>query len=259
MKDEFQTFLNALQFYTRIPLGKLVKYTPKRLENSIRYFPIIGIIVGGMTSVSVIFFDGLVGTLSAVIIGLLVGVLITGALHEDGLADCCDGFGGGWTKDRVLAIMKDSTIGVYGAIGLIFLFTLKVSFLWQLYTLSSHCVFIYSIVLTQVVSRSTTGLIMLFLDYARSDDSSKSSGVAKRLSFFNTIMLLGITGLTFGADHWFLIGPKMLWMLPILVVLMFLLGFYFKRRIGGYTGDCLGMAQQLSELVIYGTFVALWS
>ena len=125
MKDEFQTFLNALQFYTRIPLGKLVKYTPKRLENSIRYFPIIGIIVGGMTSVSVIFFDGLVGTLSAVIIGLLVGVLITGALHEDGLADCCDGFGGGWTKDRVLAIMKDSTIGVYGAIGLIFLLGLK--------------------------------------------------------------------------------------------------------------------------------------
>jgi adenosylcobinamide-GDP ribazoletransferase len=257
--NEFQTFLNAIQFYTRIPLGKAVKYTPKRLENSIRYFPIIGLIVGAMSGISIIFFDGLIGSLPGVIIGLLVGVLLTGALHEDGLADCCDGFGGGWTKEKVLSIMKDSSIGAYGAIGLIFLFTLKISLLWQLVALTSDYIFIYVIVLAQIVSRSATGLIMLFLDYARTDESSKSSGVAKRLSLVNTIMLLGIAALTFGAGIWFQIGPEMLWMLPVLGGLIFLLGLYFKRRIGGYTGDCLGMLQQLSELVIYGTFVALWS
>ena len=259
MMNEFQTFLNALQFYTRIPLGKAVKYTPKRVENSIRYFPIVGIIVGAASAGIIVGLDGYLGVFPAIIIGLLASVLITGALHEDGLADCCDGFGGGWTKEKVLLIMKDSSIGVYGALGLIFLFALKVSFLFQLILRLNNWEMLMLLVVAQVLSRVSGASIMLFLDYARTDDSSKSREVAKRLSILNVSVLLltgilGLAGTLCVTSNYCLIA-----LIPVLMILVFLMKLYFKRRIGGYTGDCLGMLQQLAELTVYGTFMVLWS
>lgn len=259
MMNEFQTFLNALQFYTRIPLGKSVKYTAKRQQDSIRYFPVIGLIVGAVMAGVILGLDSYLGDFSAVTLGLLVSVLITGALHEDGLADCCDGFGGGWTKKKVLSIMKDSSIGAYGAIGLIFLLILKFSLLIKLLSLLNDWSIVLVLITCQVISRSSAASIMLFLDYARTDDSSKSREVAKRLSTLNAILIfafgiVSIAGiLYFSAEYWVAI------LIPILALFVFLMKVYFKRRIGGYTGDCLGMLQQLSELVIYGTFVVLWN
>lgn len=257
--NEFQTFLNAVQFYTRIPLGNWVKYTPERLENSVRYFPMIGLIVGAPTAGAIIGLESVLGIAPAIIIGLILGVLFTGALHEDGLADCCDGFGGGWTKEKVLLIMKDSTIGAYGAIGLVLLFALKIAFLLPMVGRLKSVDLLIMFVSVQVLSRAGSVLIMRFMNYARTDDSSKSKNVAKRLSSLNTavicLFLMGITtGLYFYFDDlWMFFVP-----IPLLVMIVLLMG-YFNRRIGGYTGDCIGMAQQLGELTLYGTFVGLWN
>ncbi|MCH2229504.1 MAG: adenosylcobinamide-GDP ribazoletransferase [Crocinitomicaceae bacterium] len=259
MKNEIQTFLNALQFYTRIPLGKLAKYTPKRQEDSIRYFPIIGILVGTAMAFTIILLKGQLGCFTAIILGLLVGVLFTGGLHEDGLADCCDGFGGGWTKEKVLEIMKDSSIGAYGAIGLIFLFFLKLSLLSKLIPLYSNTMIFILILMIHVVSRSGAASMMRFLDYARSDNSSKSFHIAKRLSLVNTViviacMLLPIIGVAIYTNNiWWLI------LFPILFLLVVFMSVYFKKKIEGYTGDCLGMLQQLSELTLYATCIFLWN
>lgn len=257
--NEFQTFLNAVQFYTRIPLGDWVKYSPERLENSVRYFPVIGLLVGAPAAGAIIGLESVLGVAPALIIGLILGVLFTGALHGDGLADCCDGFGGGWTKEKVLLIMKDSTIGAYGAIGLVLLFALKIAFLLPMVSRLASVDFLIIVVAVQMLSRSGSALIMRFMDYARTDDSSKSKGIAKRLSPVNTAMicvfLIGVTvGLYFYYNEvWMLFVP-----VPLLVMIVLLM-MYFNHRIGGYTGDCLGMAQQLGELTLYGTFVGLWS
>lgn len=257
--NELQNFLNALQFYTRIPLGKSVKYTPKRQENSIRYFPFIGLLVGVLMVFSMLLLEDYISGFPSIILGLLVGVLFTGALHEDGLADCCDGFGGGWTKEKVLSIMKDSSIGAYGAIGLIFLFALKISFIFNLINQFDDSVFLYSMLLVQVLSRASAVSMLSFLDYARTDDSSKSKEVARRLSSANTLIVLFSFVAAIVSFCLLLDDYRILWVIPVLGVLVVLMGLYFKKRIGGYTGDCLGMLQQLSELALYLTILILWS
>ena len=257
--NELQTFLNALQFYTRLPLGKLVEYTPKRQENSIRYFPFIGLLVGVPMAFTMLFLENYILGFPSIIFGLLLGVLITGALHEDGLADCCDGFGGGWTKEKVLSIMKDSSIGAYGAIGLIFLFALKISLIFNLINQFDDEGFLYTILIVQVLSRASAVSIMSFLDYARTDDSSKSKEVARRLSPINAL-IVAISFVAAIVSFCLLIDDyRILWVIPVLGVLALLMGLYFKKRIGGYTGDCLGMLQQLSELTLYLTVLILWS
>lgn len=119
MKEQFKVFLTAVMFYTRIPCPTWVDHSAEYINKSTRYFPLIGWIVGGFFGVSLfvlnIFFDLQI----ALVLAIVFSVLLTGAFHEDGFADVCDGFGGGWTKDKILTIMKDSSIGVYGAIGLI--------------------------------------------------------------------------------------------------------------------------------------------
>ncbi len=124
-KTEIQVFFTALMFYTRIPCPKWVNHDPELLNKATRYFPLIGWIVGGFCA---LVFYGASFYLSkevSLILSFIVSILITGAFHEDGFADVCDGFGGGWTKEKILDIMKDSRVGAYGVIGIICLFLLK--------------------------------------------------------------------------------------------------------------------------------------
>ena len=112
-------------FYTRIPCPSNIDHSPEYINKATRYFPLIGWIVGGL-SFLVFYLSALLFEPSiAVILSLLCGVLVTGAFHEDGLADVVDGFGGGWKKQDILDIMKDSNIGAFGAIAIVLLFLLK--------------------------------------------------------------------------------------------------------------------------------------
>ena len=125
MKEEIKIFFTALMFYTRIPCPKNIDHSPEYINKATRYFPLIGWIVGAISFTVFWLSCHLFDSNISVLFSLIAGVLVTGAFHEDGLADAFDGFGGGWTKEKILDIMKDSRIGAYGVIALIFLFYLK--------------------------------------------------------------------------------------------------------------------------------------
>jgi len=260
MQKQLHIFLNALMFYTRISLPKWVKtddipYNDEMLNKATIYFPVIGWIVGGICA-SVFYVASLIFNNNPeipILLSIVVGVLTTGAFHEDGFADVCDGFGGGWTKEKILEIMKDSRVGTYGATGLILMFGLKFFTLEVLDKQTLICTLIVAHSLSRFVALS----FIFTLDYVREDALSKAKPIAKKLPLNDLLiaLMLGILPLFI-----YLIVTRnffLLLMIPPLVVLQLYLGYYFKKWIGGYTGDCLGATQQVAEVIIYLVVVAV--
>ena len=116
IKEEIKIFFTSLMFYTRLPCPSYIDHSENYLNKATRYFPLIGIIVGTISFLLFWIFNQIFNVEISIIIAIATGILITGAFHEDGFADTFDGFGGGWTKEKILEIMKDSRIGAYGAI-----------------------------------------------------------------------------------------------------------------------------------------------
>ena len=125
MKKELHLFFTALSFFTRIPCPKWVKYDPAYLQKSSTYFPLVGIIVGAFGAVVFYVSNLLFNTEIALLLSMASTIFVTAGFHEDGFADVCDGFGGGWTKEKILMIMKDSRLGTYGVSGLIIILAIK--------------------------------------------------------------------------------------------------------------------------------------
>jgi len=238
-------FLLALSFYTRLSHPQALDY--KRLPQAAIYLPLIGWLVGGICALVFYLADLVWPQATAVILAIITGILLTGALHEDGFADVCDGFGGGMNKQRILEIMKDSHVGVYGFIGLLLMLLLKISVLAEtptvipLVLLAGHS-----------ISRLSPLLLMQRYTYARGNDSKASGAVYqpsfRELAFATVIALLPLALLP---------ALCMLAIIPVLVATL-LLGHYFYRRIDGYTGDCLGASQQVAETVFYLSVSTLW-
>ncbi len=250
MKKEVQLFLTAIMFYTRIPVPRWVNHDPDYLNQATKYFPLMGWITGGMAALIFVIASILFTPPVAILLSMASSVLITGAFHEDGFADVCDGFGGGWTKEKILDIMKDSRVGAYGVIGTILILLTKFHLLLSLPIASVPAVLIAA----HALSRWTACSFILTHDYVRENEDSKAKPVAKQFtvphfliaSFFGIIPLL-------------LFQNKIAFLLIVPAYLMkSYLGWYFKKWIGGYTGDCLGATQQLCEIVIYLTALALW-
>ena len=131
-KKEVELFYTALGFFTRIPIPKRISFSQNNFNRCNRYFPHIGLITG---SVAVLVYWGTSFILPpsiAVLLSMVSSIIFTGAFHEDGFADVCDGFGGGWSKEQILTIMKDSRIGAYGSIGILFLLGIKFFALFHL-------------------------------------------------------------------------------------------------------------------------------
>jgi adenosylcobinamide-GDP ribazoletransferase len=168
-------------------------------------------------------------------------LLVTGGFHEDGLADCCDAFGGAYTREDVLRIMHDSRIGAFGAIALAMALALK----WQTLAALPPLRAAGLMIAAHAASRTCAISYLATLDYVRAEGKAKP--VAQRLSgaAFAWAALFGLPAL-FWPDWRFACTALMM-----LAVLRFAMGRYFVRRIGGYTGDCLGFAQQIFELAIY--------
>ena len=248
---QLRLFFTALMFYTRIPVPKWVGYSDEQLNKASIYFPFIGWIVGGMAALIFLVSNFLFSHYIAIVLSMIATVLLTGAFHEDGFADVCDGFGGGWEKLKILEIMKDSRIGAYGMIGMALLLLLKYTALLTLFefmTLSSLNSFWIVFFIGHSLSRLTALTFVYTHDYAREDLSSKVKPIAKKLSATEIIVAS-----VFGFLPIFLFSP---WSLGVLVIaplflLKIYLGYYFKKWIGGYTGDCLGATQQISEVIIY--------
>lgn len=237
--------LLAVQFLTRLPVpGKLVT-NEAELGRAAAFFPLVGIIVGGLTAVLYVLAVRVVPVSVAVFIAITFAAFITSGFHEDGLADTFDGLGGGWTKDRALEIMRDSRIGTYGALALIFLVLGKYLTLSEL---RSEMIWRWLIV-AHTASRWTVLPLCLWLPYARPEGAGKL--VAQQVP----ISALLIGSLFFLLTLLLFPRRTSLIVITVTILVTFLSGLYFKRRLGGITGDCLGAVNQMTELALYLTAV----
>ncbi len=243
MKTEFKIFLTALMFYTRFPVKQIEGWSEEMLNKSTRYFPFIGILVGVVGAA--IFFGAvqIFPVSIAVILSMAATIFFTGAFHEDGFADFCDGFGGGYSKERILEIMKDSRIGTYGTVGLLMVLGVKFLALTQIEI--ARIPFI--LVAGHAVSRLFPVLLIYTSEYARLDATSKTKPIGKADSIFSLILVLAIGGATLFLLSWMeaVIG------IALLATVFFIFRKYIIRKLDGYTGDILGALQQLCEVFFY--------
>ena len=171
-------------------------------------------------------------------------------MHEDALADVCDGFGGGWTKEKILDIMKDSRVGAFGVVGLILIFMLRFFSLSSIKTEMLPFVMIAA----HSISRMASASVIFSNKYVRDDETSKSKALAEKVSLSGLIIIyiLGLLPLVlfYKQPIFFII------VIPVMLV-KWLMSLYFKKWIGGYTGDCLGAIQQITEVVFYLSVIIL--
>lgn len=247
MFSQIELFWLALSFYTRLPMPQNLDY--QKLPQASVYLPLVGWLVGGVCAL-VFAGSALVWqSMTAAVLATIAGILLTGAFHEDGFADVCDGFGGGWGRARILEIMKDSRVGAYGAIGIGLLLLLKISVLAEMPVALTP----WLLWAGHSASRCAPLLLMRQYNYARADGSKGAAAVfkpgAKALAFAGVCALLPLGLLPVGC--WLAVLP--MWLVNRL------LGRYFYKHIGGYTGDCLGASQQVAEVVFYLAAGALWT
>ncbi|CDY74115.1 Cobalamin synthase [Caballeronia glathei] len=241
--DELRYFLTALGYFTRVPVPRWVGFEPHYLSAAARYFPLVGLMVGGIGALVYLAALHVFPAGVAVLLSMAATLVVTGAFHEDGLADCADAFGGAYTRDDALRIMRDSRIGAFGAIALVIALALK----WQTLAALPPMRAVALMIAAHAASRAFAISYLLTLDYVRAEGKAKP--VAQRMSIAS-FALAALCGLPW------LFWPD--WRLgcvavAVLVVVRLAIGRYFVRRIGGYTGDCLGFAQQLFELAVYLT------
>ena len=249
IRREINIFFTALMFYTRIPCPSNIDHSPEMLNKATRYFPLMGWIVGGLSALVYWSAALILPESVAILLSMASSILATGAFHEDGFADICDGMGGGYTPDQILKIMKDSRIGTYGTIGLIFMLGLKFTLLQ-----STESEYIPILLLVgHSLSRLAPTLTIFFFKYARADESSKVKPIGKRMAVKELILAM-----IFGILPVLLLQEIIYTLLIIPVILVHLyLSNNFKKKIGGYTGDCLGAIQQVSEIAVYLTFLLI--
>lgn len=236
-----KSLLAALMMFTRLPLWRFVQVDKKYYSRILLYWPIVGFLTGLVTWGTLYLASLVMPLLPACVIAVTARLLLTGALHEDGLADFFDGFGGGSDKESILRIMKDSHIGSYGTIGLIAYFILYVSLLSSFYSLSIPGVIIGA----DVASKLCTAIMINTLPYARTAENSKTQVLYSKISLteFGGVAVISLTGL------WLLSAP-LLAFVPVIVAVIGL-RWYFHHKIGGYTGDCCGATVLLAEQFFY--------
>ncbi len=241
MIEPLEDIALAMQFMTRVPIW-FRGLDPARLNRASAWFPLVGLFVGGLGAVCYRVVVPHLGRSLAALVVVLVMIIATGGLHEDGLADCADAFGGGWTREDRLRILKDSRIGSFGAIALALSLGARVLLLA---TLPAGSVLKY-IVSAQVLARWTPLPMGAVLQPARGSEG-QGGRIAGRIPWFAAA--LG-TLLTVIVVCYFLRFSA--WQ-PIVAVsaVAALSGAYYQRRIGGVTGDCMGATIQLSEIAIY--------
>lgn len=243
--------LAALIFFTRLPFWHLQEVPAECFKHVVPYWPFAGWLTGGIMAGVLWLAAQVLPFPVAVLLALSSRLLVTGALHEDGLADFLDGFGGGTSRERILAIMKDSHIGSYGVIGLIIYFLL----LWTLLASLPLTVACVVLLTGDTWSKFTSSQLINFLPYARKEEESKAKVVYNCMTAGEFLFgfVCGILPLVLLLPMRFriaAIGP---------LIVLFLLILLMKRKLHGYTGDCCGATFLLSELSFYLGVVILLS
>lgn len=269
LREQWLLMLLALSFFTRIPVKLNGDVSEKMLNEASRYFALVGVLIGACSALAFYLTVMVVPVELAILIAMFTSVLLTGAFHEDGWADVWDGFGGGWTVENKLEIMKDSRLGTYGAAALFFILMIKYQALLALADISisndtlandnlvNQAVNMLSILLLgHCLSRVLATSLIADMSYVSEDATSKVKLLAQALSE-NSYLTLLITGAVIIV---FTLSFSIAWKLvAILLITRWCLKRWFTKQLGGYTGDCLGAAQQLSEVVIYLSLLSLSS
>ena len=252
-KKEYIYFLTALMFFTRIPVKKQLPYSEYIMNQSQKYYSLVGILVGAFNALVFFIFQLILPVDISLLLSMALSVLLTGAFHEDGFTDVCDSFGGGYGKEKILTIMKDSRIGAYGVIGIILLLGIKFSSMYHIANID--VVFLmFCLIATHSASRFFSGLMIHTHRYVSDIDQSKSKPLANKALPKKTLIIGGVITLL---PFIFFFNPIFLLVLPLGYLSKVYLGWYFNKHIQGYTGDCLGTVQQVSEVVMYLGFLVI--
>ena len=233
--------LAAFIFFTRLPFWRLKEVPSECFKHVVPYWPWVGWLTGGMMAMVLGLGSQVMPVSLAWILAIVTRLLVTGALHEDGLADFFDGFGGGTTRERTLTIMKDSHIGTYGVIGLIVYFLLMLEL--RHLPVPVLCTLV---VCGDCWGKLCASQLINFLPYARKEEDSKAKVIYNRMSGKELFFCIA------GGALPLLLLPSSLWLALIApcLVLAFLIRM-MKRRLQGYTGDCCGATFLMCEMAFY--------
>jgi len=254
VKNELIYFATALMFFTRIPLPFKIPYSNEIMNQSQKYFAWVGLLVGLINAVVLYGSFQLFNLEIAIVLMMSASVLLTGAFHEDGFTDVCDSFGGGYGKEKIMTIMKDSRVGAYGAIGIILLFALKFLSIKELGTLDVTKT-LAIIIFAHTSSRFIAVTMIYTHRYVTDIDVSKSKPLANKaldgkslaIGFIAVLLVFSLI------PDW-----RLIFALLFAYIGKIYLGWYFKKHIGGYTGDCLGTVQQVCEVLFYLGTIIVW-
>ena len=273
MRQFIRHYLLAVQFFTRIPVtGQLadwVGYSPAMLRASAAHFPGVGVLVGTLLAaftwaLQTALPHNAYAPLVAAVLGTAWGVLLTGAFHEDGLADVADGLGGTLDRERALIIMKDSRVGAFGAIAVVLALLSKVALLALLGAVSP-LLLAGALFMAHVVSRTWPLLLIRLLEHVGDVAGSKSKPLADQISGWSlaaaalwcVLALAPLVAAQYAFNVLALELSGLAWLKAVgLALLASALAWgqmyrWFKRRLQGFTGDCLGTTQQVCELAFY--------
>lgn len=284
LADFVREFLLAVQFFTRIPvtgrLAEWVGFSPERLRTSAGHLPGVGIVVGLVAALVYVLLQALLpevpmAPLVAAALSTAATVLLTGGFHEDGLADVADGLGGSLDRDRALEIMKDSRVGAFGAMALVLALLAKVGLIAVLGSVEVSTIQtdgsenwgvsswsgIYAgiaLVAAHVVSRGLPLLVIHLLPHVGDSASSKSRPLAEQIAPATLLVALIWCVAVVGLSSLAIDIGSLLAACGFSVVALLWMAYRFKRRLHGFTGDCLGATQQVCEIAFYlGLVVAL--
>lgn len=250
--QQIRLFFIALQFFTRLPIPAWVGFEASWLQHASRYFPLVGGVVAAIAAGVYWLAAHVLPAPVAAVLSTAASIYITGAFHEDGFADTCDGLGGGLTRERALEIMKDSRIGAYGAIGIVCMLATKLSALASL----PPRVAVAALFLAHPFSRLAAAALIWKLEYVRGEGKAKP--LAQRMTnaeFAIAAATCALLTAVLLAAGWIAPGAIAATLLATLAAALWM-GRLFVRRLGGYTGDCLGALQQLAEALVYVAILA---
>lgn len=247
---ELRLVLAAFQYFTRLPMPAWVGHGAEQLHGSARYFSLVGVFIGGVAALTFSATSVIMPAPLPAILSTAVTILATGAFHEDGLADTFDGLGGGATRERALEIMKDSRLGTFGMAALVLTLLIKIAALNAL----APALVVFVLVAGHAFSRACAVSMLYASNYVGNPEQSRARPVARNMSGgdFFVAAVIGAIPLYWCGVHAVAGG-----LCALLVLLV--LARWFIRRLGGFTGDTLGAAQQLTEVAFYLGVLASWN
>lgn len=245
MEEWLQRLKLSIGFFTRIPLPDDEDHRGD-LANAAITFPIAGFLIGALLATIWLIADYFLPALPAAAIAIAAGLVLTGALHEDGLSDCADGLGGNVSKERALEIMRDSRIGTYGAAALIITIGLRWSGLASLDMWFGFS----ALIIAHMTGRAAITVPMYFSKYARKEGLGKSVSNGIDINQFSLTLLIPIL------ISFLIAGWQGLLAVVVSMVAAWLVTKWLDNKIGGYTGDGLGAVEQISEITALLVIVA---